>query len=84
MVASGTTRAVLAALAANIGIAAAKFVGYLLGGSAAMLGESVHSVADSVNELLLMVGERRSRRTPDALHPCGYGRIRYFDSFVLR
>lgn len=81
--ASGTTRAVLAALAANVGIAVAKFVGFLVSGSSAMLGESVHSVADTVNELLLIVGERRARRGPDALHQFGYGRSRYFYSFVV-
>lgn len=83
MAASGTTRAILAALGANVGIAIAKFAGYLLSGSSAMLGEAVHSVADTVNELLLMVGERRSNRAPDALRQFVYGRNRYFFSFVV-
>ncbi|OBH16193.1 cation diffusion facilitator family transporter [Mycolicibacter sinensis] len=83
MASSGTTRAIAAALVANVGIATAKFVGYLLSDSSAMLGESVHSVADTVNELLLMVGKRRARKRPDALHQFGYGRSRYFYSFVV-
>ncbi|MEZ0362147.1 cation diffusion facilitator family transporter [Mycobacterium sp. pUA109] len=80
---SGSTRAITAALGANVGIAVAKFVGYLLTGSSAMLGEAVHSVADAANELLLMVGKRQARRRPDALHQFGYGRSRYFYSFVV-
>lgn len=73
----------MVAFGANAGIAAAKFAGYLVTGSSAMLAESVHSLADSVNELLLMVGKRRARRSPDTLHQFGYGRSRYFYSFVV-
>ena len=83
MAPDGTTRAIMVAFGANAGIAAAKFAGYLVTGSSAMLAESVHSLADSVNELLLMVGKRRARRSPDTLHQFGYGRSRYFYSFVV-
>ncbi len=77
------TRAVLAALAANVGIAVAKFVGFLVTGAASLLAESVHSVADSGNQVLLLVGGKRSRRAPTPEHPFGYGRERYFWSFVV-
>ncbi|OBG26684.1 cation diffusion facilitator family transporter [Mycobacterium sp. E3198] len=83
MAADGTTRSVLVAFGANVAIAVAKFFGFLITGSSAMLAESVHSLADSVNELLLMVGKRRALRSPDALHQFGYGRSRYFYSFVV-
>lgn len=83
MAADGTTKSVVVALAANAGIAAAKFVGYLVTGSSSMLAESVHSLADTVNEVLLMVGKRVALRRPDALHQFGYGRSRYFYSFVV-
>jgi len=77
------TRAILAALAANAGIAAAKFVGFLVTGSSSMLAESVHSVADTSNQALLLLGQRAARKQADALHPFGYGRSRYFWSFVV-
>jgi cation diffusion facilitator family transporter len=77
------TRAVIAALLANLGIAVAKFVGFALTSSASMLAESVHSVADSGNQVLLLVGGKRSRRAPTPDHPFGYGRERYFWSFVV-
>jgi cation diffusion facilitator family transporter len=77
------TRAVVAALLANLGIAIAKFVGFLLTRSASMLAEGVHSVADSGNQVLLLLGHRRSRRAPTADHPFGYGRERYFWAFVV-
>jgi cation diffusion facilitator family transporter len=76
-------RAVLAALGANLGIAAIKFVAFLFTGSASMLAESVHSVADTGNELLLLFGSGRSRRARTELHPFGYGRERYFYAFVV-
>ncbi|HZE16028.1 MAG TPA: cation transporter, partial [Mycobacterium sp.] len=79
----GTTRAVAAALGADAGIAAAKFVGYLLTGSSAMLAESVHSVADTTDQLLLLIGRHQARRRPDTLHQFGYGRSRYFNSFIV-
>jgi cation diffusion facilitator family transporter len=80
---AGSTRAILAALAANAGIAVAKFVGYLITGSSSMLAESVHSVADTSNQGLLLWGQRQARREADRLHPFGYGRSRYFYSFVV-
>ena len=76
-------RAVIAALAANLGIAIAKFVAFLITGSASMLAESVHSLADTGNEALLLIGSGRSRRARTAEHPFGYGRERYFYGFVV-
>jgi cation diffusion facilitator family transporter len=76
-------RAVLAALAANLGIAVTKFIAFLLTGSASMLAESVHSVADTGNEVLLLVGRGRSMRPPSDEHPFGFGRERYFYGFVV-
>jgi cation diffusion facilitator family transporter len=80
---AGSTRAILAALAANAGIAVAKFVGYLITASSSMLAESVHSVADTSNQALLLFGQREARKEADSLHPFGYGRSRYFYSFVV-
>jgi cation diffusion facilitator family transporter len=76
-------RAVIAALAANLGIAIAKFAAFLVTGSASMLAESVHSVADTGNETLLLIGRGRSRRARTAEHPFGFGRERYFYAFVV-
>jgi cation diffusion facilitator family transporter len=76
-------RAVLAALAANLGIAVTKFIAFLFTGSASMLAESVHSLADTGNELLLLVGRGRSTRPPSEEHPFGFGRERYFYGFVV-
>ncbi|MFE6127566.1 cation diffusion facilitator family transporter [Streptomyces sp. NPDC056437] len=73
---------VLVALAANLVIAAAKAVGGLVTASPALLSEAAHSVADSVNEVFLLVALRRSRRSPDARHPFGYGKERYFWSLL--
>lgn len=83
MSASGSTRAIIAALLANAGIAAAKFVGFLITGSSSMLAESVHSLADTSNQGLLLWGQRQARKDADHLHPFGYGRSRYFYSFVV-
>src|ERR671910_3454278 len=77
------TRAVVAALLANAGIAVAKFVGFLLTGAASMLAESVHSVADSGNQALLLLGGRRARRQATPQHPFGYGRERYIYAFIV-
>jgi cation diffusion facilitator family transporter len=79
----GGTRAIIAALAANAGIAAAKFIGFLITGSSSMLAEAVHSVADTSNQGLLLLGQREADKEPDALHQFGYGRSRYFYSFVV-
>jgi cation diffusion facilitator family transporter len=68
---------------ANLGIAIAKFVGFLLTASASMLSESIHSTADAGNQGLLLLGQRRARRAPDAVHSFGYARERYFWSFVV-
>jgi cation diffusion facilitator family transporter len=76
-------RAVFAALAANLGIAITKFVAFLLTGSASMLAESVHSVADTGNQVLLLIGRGRSIRPPSDEHPFGFGRERYFYGFVV-
>ena|ERR1700736_2072959 len=80
---SGSLRATLAALAANAGVAAAKSVAYFITGSSSMLGEAVHSVADTSNQVLLLVGQRKAREGPDRLHPFGHSRSRYFYSFVV-
>ncbi|MDV3126867.1 cation diffusion facilitator family transporter [Mycobacterium sp. 21AC1] len=80
---AGSTKAILAALTANAGIAIAKFVGFLITGSSSMLAESVHSVADTSNQGLLLWGQREARKEADSLHPFGYGRSRYFWSFVV-
>lgn len=83
MSASGGGKAILAAFLANMGIALAKFVAWLLSGSASMLAEAIHSVADSGNQLLLMLGGRKARRNADREHPFGYGRERYVYAFVV-
>jgi cation diffusion facilitator family transporter len=81
--AGGGTKAIIAALVANAGIALAKFVGFLITGSSSMLAESVHSVADTSNQGLLLLGQRTAKRQATRLHPFGYGRDRYFYSFVV-
>jgi len=78
-----STRTLVIALLANLGIAISKFVAAALTGSSAMLTEGVHSVVDSTNQLLLMWGRRAAKKPPDKLHPFGYGRELYFWSFVV-
>ncbi len=83
MAAGGGTNAILTALAANIGIAIAKFVGFLLTGSSSMLAESVHSVADSSNQGLLLLGGKGASRKASDVHQFGYGQVRYLAAFVV-
>lgn len=83
MSSSGSTRAIMAALIANAGIAVAKFIGFLITASSSMLAEAVHSVADTSNQALLLFGQRRARKEATSLHQFGYGRSRYFYSFVV-
>jgi cation diffusion facilitator family transporter len=79
----GSRRAVLAALIANLGIAVAKFAGFAVTGSSSMLAEAVHSVADTGNQLLLLLGVKRAKKAPTPAHPFGYSRERYFWAFVV-
>ncbi|HEX7744452.1 MAG TPA: cation diffusion facilitator family transporter [Micromonosporaceae bacterium] len=83
MSAGGGKRAIVAALLANIGIALTKLLAWLLTGSSSMLAESIHSVADSGNQALLLVGSRRAKRTATPEHPFGYGRERYIYAFLV-
>ena len=77
------SRVLIFALAANVGIAIAKFAAAAITGSSAMLTEGVHSLVDSTNQLLLMYGQKRAAKPADAVHPGGYGRELYFWSFVV-
>src|SRR6185369_1241619 len=79
----GGTKAVLAALAANLGIAVTKFVAFLFTQSSSMLAESIHSVADSGNQGLLLLGQRKSTQPADENHPFGHGRARYIAAFLV-
>jgi cation diffusion facilitator family transporter len=74
---------ILAAMGANLGIAVAKFVAAALTGSSAMISEGIHSIVDTANEGLLLVGLNRAQRSPDAEHPFGYGKELYFWSFIV-
>jgi cation diffusion facilitator family transporter len=77
------TIAVIAALLANLGIAVAKFVGFLITGASAMLAEAFHSVADSGNQTMLLFGSRVARKEADRKHPFGHGRVRFFAAFLV-
>ena len=79
----GTRRAIFAAFLANLGIAIAKFAAFLITGSASMMAESIHSVADTGNQGLLLLGGKRSKKPADAAHQFGYGSERYFWAFVV-
>ena len=83
MSATGGSKAILAAFLANMGIAVAKFIAWFISGSASMLAEAIHSVADSGNQLLLMLGGRKAKKAADRDHPFGYGRERYVYAFVV-
>jgi cation diffusion facilitator family transporter len=80
---SGVKFSVLVALAANLGVALAKFVAFLFTGSSAMLAEAAHSVADTGNQVLLLRGGSRSQQPADAEHPFGFGRFRFFNAFLV-
>ena len=79
----GSRKAIFAAFAANLGIAISKFVGFLITHSAGLLAEAFHSLADTGNQGLLMLGGKRAERKADHEHPFGYGRERYFWAFVV-
>ena len=79
----GSKKAIAAAFIANLGIAIAKFVGFLITASAGLLAESFHSLADTGNQGLLLLGSSRGKREPSTRHPFGYGRERYFWAFVV-
>lgn len=83
MASGGGTKAVIAALLANLGIAVTKFLAWLLTGASSMLAESIHSVADASNQGLLLLGGRRAERKATPEHPFGYGRVRYLYAFVV-
>ncbi len=83
MSANEGTKAVVAALCANLGIAVSKFIAFAITGASSMLAEAIHSVADSGNQLLLLIGARRSRREATPEHPFGFGRDRYIYSFIV-
>ncbi len=79
----GGTKAVIAALLANTGIAISKFIAFAITGSTSMLSEAIHSVADSLNQVLLLIGGKRSRRVADEKYQFGYGRVRYVYGFMV-
>lgn len=79
----GSRKAIFAAFFANLGIAISKFVGFLVTGSASLLAETIHSAADTGNQLLLFLGGQRARKAATPTHQFGYGRERYFWSFAV-
>lgn len=81
--AAGSTRVVLAAMVANGGIAVLKFIGFLLTGSASMLAETYHSISDTGNQVLLLIGIVYSRREATRIHPFGYGKAQFFFAFLV-
>ncbi len=83
MAGTGGTKAIVAALAANLTIAVMKFVAFILTLSSSMLAEAIHSVADSGNQILLLVGGKRAQKAASEEHPFGYGRERYIYAFIV-
>jgi len=82
-VTNGSRKAIFAAFFANLGIAISKFIGFLLTGSASLLAETIHSAADTGNQMLLFLGGQRARKSATPEHPFGYGRERYFWAFAV-
>lgn len=80
---SGGNRAIVAAMLANLGIAITKLIAAFFSGSGAMLAEAVHSFADTINQVLLLIGGRRSMKAADEEHPFGYGRARFLYGFLV-
>ncbi|MDL2354813.1 MAG: cation diffusion facilitator family transporter [Pseudomonadota bacterium] len=80
---SDTKKVIYAAVAANLGIAVAKFIVAAITGSAAMMAEGIHSAVDTGNEVLLLIGEKKSAQPPDAAHPFGYGKVVYFWALIV-
>lgn len=83
MSASGGTKAIIAALLANLGIALTKFIAWAVSGASSLLAEAVHSLADSGNQLLLLFGGKQAKRRADSEHPFGYGRERFVYAFLV-
>lgn len=82
-VTSDSKKVIYAAVVANLGIAVAKFIVAAITGSAAMMAEGIHSAVDTGNEVLLLIGEKKSARPPDAEHPFGYGKVVYFWALIV-
>lgn len=80
---NGGMLSVIAALGANILVAISKFIGYAISGSVAMLNESIHSVVDCANQILLLIGDRQSKKGKSAIHPFGQARAKYFYSIIV-
>ncbi|MGH3951785.1 MAG: cation diffusion facilitator family transporter, partial [Pseudonocardiaceae bacterium] len=83
MATEGSTKAVVTAMFANLGIAVTKFIAFLLTASSSMLAEGVHSLADTSNQALLLLGGKRAKRAATPEHPFGYGRERYVYAFIV-
>jgi cation diffusion facilitator family transporter len=81
--AGSSTKVIVIAFLVNLGIAMAKLVGAFISGSASLLAESIHSLVDCANQILLLVGNKKSQKSPDDKHPLGYGREAFFWSFMV-
>ncbi len=79
----GSTKVIVTALIANLGISGAKFIGAIISGSASLLAEAIHSLVDSTNQVLLLIGSKKAVKPPDDVHPLGYGREAFFWSFIV-